>query len=475
MDRTKGPSLVSSPAQEAVKPASAPKLRRRLQKVKRPGSSAPNEASNNNSANNNKSDTPPKISLPLPPDLSDSKWSEYLRSSGYLCANLDTLPQPNNSLKPPVAIVPELSYLGPNHDTTPRSSVDTLESGSTDASATSVRRRAKTPVFHIGQLEARARARKLEEANRRAAQMREAVEDACRKQANSETAPAVIFESPVMKDSGANPARVRETNIKEATADNVTVRETNVREVILNGKSTPQSVRKESPARETRIREVSNGSVNLIAEQYKALIEPNDSRFAESRPQTPRSHQQGREGLTIRHKRSSRDLRRESQVFEHASGESPQGSPTSDGTLVAFEEETIYFKPLSFSPEPSSPLNTYETPMTSPLPTPNNIGLNICVDLLAKDLVSAVVKNDPSALQIWTMIEAYERLRDRIRESGLRYDEVMSLEQSFDTWLKALYAVHDRLAGVDRASESGYDDHDDDDELERAAEGLRLD
>jgi hypothetical protein len=330
-----------------------------------------------------------------------------------------------------------------------------------------VRRRAKTPVFHIGQLEARARARKLDEANRRAAQMREAMEEASIKQGDGEAACAVTFQTATKMKSSSGTASIRQTNTKEATTKGVTIRETNVREIIANGnpgKSSPRATTQKMTVQEVKARDATKGAVNLIAEQYKALIEAHDTRFAESRPETPPSRHDGREGLTIRHKRRSGDLRRESQVFEHASDESPQGSPTSDGTLVGFEEDRIYFKPLSFSSEPASPLGIYETPMTSPLPTPNNIGLKICVDLLAKDLTSAVVKNDgqepaeASALQIWTMIEAYEKLRDRIRESGLRYDEVMGLEQSFDTWLKALYTAHDRLTGVDYGSESVYED-----------------
>lgn len=455
----------------------APKLRRKLQKVKRPGSGAPNEASNS-STTNNKSDTPPKISLPLPPDLSDSKWSEYLRSSGYICANLDTVPQPDNCVKAPGAIVSELSHLHPGHDT-PRLSVDTLGSESTSGSAASVRRRAKTPVFHVGELEARARARKLEEADRRAAQVGVATGESCGKQV-SEAAPTVIgtLPLPVMDTAEANTARVKDTNNGQATAaKNVIVRKTTAKEVFVKDASNHRPAGSEGTAQKLRPREVSKDDVDLIAEQYKALIGANDLRFAEARPEAPPdSRPEGIKGMTIRHKRRSGDLRRDSQVFEHGTGESPHGSPTSDGTLVAFEEETIYFKPLSFSPEPSSPLNNYETPLTSPLPTPNNIGLNICVDLLAKDLASAVGSNDrqpppeASALQVWTMIEAYERLRDRFRESALRYDELMSLEQSFDTWLKALYAAHARLTGVDQdASESEYDD------LESAAEGLVVD
>lgn len=475
MDRTKGTPL-ASPALEAAKLAPAPKLRKKLQKVKRPGSGVPNEAANNNSANNNQLDTPPKISLPLPPDLSDSKWSEYLRSSGYLCTTLDTLPQPNDSLKSPVTVIPEFSHLGQNHDT-PRSSVDTLksESESTDASAASVRRRAKTPVFHIGQLEARARARKLEEANRRAAHMREAMEEACWKQASAEGAVTKPQPPPNHGNyTSVLPLRMKEAGVKEASTDNVAVREPRVKDVVVRNAASPRAGRNEETGHEIRTTEVNKGGVDVIAEQYRALVATEDSRFAESRPETPQSQSEARGGLAIRHKRRSGDLRRESREFQLKDFEIPQGSPTSDGTLVAFEEETIYFKPLSFSPEPSSPLQNFDSPMASPLPTPSNIGLKICVDLLAKDLISAVTKHDgqppaeASALQIWAMIEAYEKLRDRIRESGLRYDELMSLEQSFDTWLKALYTTHGRLIGTDQASESVYD------ELDRAGGELQL-
>jgi hypothetical protein len=305
--------------------------------------------------------------------------------------------------------------------------------------------------------------------------MREAMEEACRKQVSAEGGVANSRTSNVPKQTHVQPLRVKEATVKTASANNLTVRETNVKEVIVNDAMDSRVGKNEEAVQQIRTREVVRSGVDLLAEQYKALVATEDSRFSESRPETPRSQQEGREGLMIRHKRRSGDLRRESQEFEHAADESPQGSPTSDGTLVAFEEETIYFKPMSFSPEPSSPLHSYDSPMASPLPpSPNNIGLKICVDLLAKDLTSAVTMNDgqppaeASALQIWTMIEAYEKLRDRIRESGLRYDEVMSLEQSFDTWLKALYAAHDRLTGTDQASESVYD------ELERAAAELEL-
>ncbi|KAB5583108.1 hypothetical protein GE09DRAFT_1050002 [Coniochaeta sp. 2T2.1] len=479
MDRNnKGPSL-ASPTQETGKPAPVPKLRRKLQKVKRPESG---EVPNYKSTNRNKFDTPPRISLPthLRPDLSDSKWSEYLRSSGYLGTtpldnssspephkqrNSPTPPQDGDfSVKPPAANVPELSYLSSpaSHDT-PRSSVDST-SESSDASAASMRRRAKTPVFHIGQLEARARARKLEAANKRAAEMREAMDDACR-------LPARSHRSDPPKPMGGEPGSdggnvtLRQTNTEEVSTGNMTLRETNIKGVIIDDASrTPQAKASIQERRVSTTAELTvtseSSKINHIAESYRALIGAEDpSRFIDSRPETPYSFSPGREVLTIRHKRRSGDLRRDSQTFEHAAeDELPQSSPAaSDGTLVAFDEETIYFKPMS----PLSPKMENESPAgVMPSPTPNNIGLKICVDLLGKDLASAVTRTeqleDPpesAALQIWTMIEAYEKLRDRVMDIGLRYDEVLSLQQSIETWLGGLYAAHERLTGTDSGRE----------------------
>jgi hypothetical protein len=368
---------------------------------------------------------------------------------------LDSLPPPSDSLKPPVTIIPELSHLHPRHDT-PRSSVETLGNEST---AAFVKRRAKTPVHHIGELEARARARKLKQANLRAAEMREAMAEVRREQSSTENAQHTV----------ANGSLITE---------DFRVKENAVQQVPMTG-SRGMGIR--TPGNETTFKKVGTKEVNIpygvdpIAEQYKALLAPRETMFAESHSEPSQSRQEDREGLAIRRQRSSGDLRRDSQTFTVTAGtESPQGSPTSDGTLVAFEEETVYFKPVSFSPEPPSPKShNNESNPPSPLPTPGNIGFKICVDLLAGDLTSAVTKKnrteaETSALQVWTMIEGYERLRERIVDSGLQYDEVLSLEQTFDTWLKALYTTYDRLTGADYSG-SDYDD------FEQVTPGMRRD
>lgn len=64
---------------------------------------------------------------------------------------------------------------------------------------------------------------------------------------------------------------------------------------------------------------------------------------------------------------------------------------------------------------------------------------------------------DISSLQIWVMIEAYERLRDQVLEMGLQNEQVQSLEPMFDTWLSALNSIHDRMTSDAQSYGSHYD------------------
>lgn len=215
----------------------------------------------------------------------------------------------------------------------------------------------------------------------------------------------------------------------------------------------------------------------VIAEQYRSLLGSGESVYEDSHsaPLRPEEHR----GLGMRRGHSPGGLPQETEEPQSATLKFISRSPTSsdDGTLVSFQEDTVYFKPVSFSPEPKSPTRSYDDflPACTPPLTPNKLSLQICVDLLARDLGPAVTNRprrtptEETALQVWIMIEAYERLREQILDSGLRYDEVLSLEVMFDTWLKALYRVHGSLIGSDRASVSDYD------ELERATEGVQLD
>lgn len=152
-------------------------------------------------------------------------------------------------------------------------------------------------------------------------------------------------------------------------------------------------------------------------------------------------------------------------------GPEPRGSPTSDGTLVAFEEDTIFFKPVSFWPEPLSPIreggggggedDKYDNLGSRndglrrperPLPQPGVLSLQIATNLLSRELSCAVsneamrAPTDVRQLQTWVMIEAYEALRDQVLQMGLPADEAEALRGAFDMWLRALYRVHDGFA-----------------------------
>ncbi|KAI0453034.1 hypothetical protein F5B21DRAFT_315320 [Xylaria acuta] len=147
----------------------------------------------------------------------------------------------------------------------------------------------------------------------------------------------------------------------------------------------------------------------------------------------------------------------------------PRGSPRSDdGTLV--EEDSADFKHAPVSPAPSTPSWTsYET---APLrlerkATTSSRGpdLQTCVNLLTRELSSAVNRapaqpsTDTSALQIWVMIEAYEKLRNQVLRTHEGGIEESSLRATFDTWLKALHSIHDGMIGGDgQRSESDYGD-----------------
>ncbi|KAK3316256.1 hypothetical protein B0H66DRAFT_534515 [Apodospora peruviana] len=380
--------------------AQVPRLRRKLQKsvtrqrsngpTRRPGSE---DASNNEASSDNKSDTANKraIAAPQPclpsltPDLSDSKWSEYLlRETGCFSSSTATppdssLPQRTSSPEAPIKIIPELSHLAIN-DAKPRQ--DTPAVSSTPRKM--IRRRAKTPIFSIYQLE----------------------------------------DIPRPGNALASP--------------------------------------------EKRL------SAEVIAEQYRALLESRNSMLNDTHSEPPPSRH-GPDGLLLEEEdENARRPRHSSEgtataaipaqiIPNHQPPEIPSGSPTTsdDGTLVAFEEETVYFKPVSFSPEPMSP--HLEQRFRSQSPVPGNLSLQICLDLLTRDLASGLKSAQPnrslpettSALQVWVMIEAYERLRDQLVGMGIQ-EELRPLEMMFDMWLRALYTIHDALISDGRTSESDY-------------------
>jgi len=378
MDRLSWPPWVPPPNHNGG--PDPPKLRRKLQKVARqrtlavkppPEALAPNGPWHDRSAHGRRNIGPraqvKPASMPRRPDLSDAKWQEYLGRNGYPCAP-NSSAQSKGAPNVPRVIIPELSHLAPR-DARPRVTWDLPEPNPPPScQTTAMRRRAKTPVFSIGQLESPRQDPDFHEADK-----------------------------------------------------------------------TP--------------------GVEVLAEQYRALLESRMSMLTDSHSEPPPSRGGDQARLEAR-RNSAGELQLEKPV-----GVLQDGSPASDGTLVAFDEETVYFKPVSYSPEPPSPTQTHEfIPILSPsICQPDNLSLQICLDLLTRELASGMTDrpqrngNDLVALQIWVMIEAYERVRDQLLDARLRQDELQPLELMFDMWLRALYTIHDTLTGGSTLSDDGYE------------------
>ncbi|CAM1506519.1 Fc.00g061600.m01.CDS01 [Cosmosporella sp. VM-42] len=343
------------------------------------------------------------INSPTPPDLSDSKWNHYLDNDNRPLTSPTAAPEPDfkdykSYREPRKNAIPEFSHLT-IHDAAARPSLDSssIPSPASSTSTTSaMRRQAKTPVFRIGQLE--------------------------------------------------RPVFGRENEALDKTS-----------------------------------------SVDLIAEQYRALIDTrptdtesvHDDSHLDRRPsydalEVPNIYLPRKSSETTRSRthleppRATDHLRLSSRQSPRLSlRQSTHQSPTSDDSeLVAFEEDVIYFKPISFDPEPSPSLHHQsfgQEPSSSRFSSHDNLSLQICLDLLTRELSSAVAdrpqRNGPStaALQIWVMIEAYERLRDQVTRMGLHDQEMKRVELIFNSWLGALYSIHNTLTGAVPPSESEYD------------------
>ncbi|KAK3292724.1 uncharacterized protein B0H64DRAFT_236182 [Chaetomium fimeti] len=239
-------------------------------------------------------------------------------------------------------------------------------------------------------------------------------------------------------------------------------------------------------------------SVELIAEQYNAVLEsrysPEHSDGSEP-PLTPQASEAD-EPVIFRRRRSwdYHQSETSSRDSPHMA-ELPERSPISDdGTLVSFQGDAVYFKPLSCSPKqapllfspqseppppPSVPLSLSRQQTSSADDNDNDnnndnddddddddddsLGLQISLDLLTHDLSSAIAgrrsrrpcrpSRATSALQVWVMIEAYERMRDQMAELSQSEERARAMRDMFDLWLRALYAVHGDMSRGAREEE----------------------
>lgn len=421
------------------------------------------------------------------PSVASSCVGEDHSASGYSREHARNYSQESNADS---RVVPELSYLSRGrHMRVPDSpaSVTSDDSGSNGSTT----RRKKTPVYAIGQLEG---------------------------------------------NSSADEASSESTDAYKSKMDHVA----------LNVQTPPDSPIFAATALTTGQAELSllqsKSSIECIAEEYRALLASRGSQHTEKDAQP--------EPVVDSTRRATPSLRVRNGTKHGSQTPSPKSpsprkfmlSPTPDKVRPQMNHTESYWDlrampgALPPSPPPMSkmtpplPLRTRSgTHGSNPVakaaskpksPQPDNLSLQICVDLLARELSSAVThrssaaaataasqraatrsslanangSRDPqsltspksvpfiappnvdsagSALQILVMIEAYERLRDQLVADARRKRhgtgssvEVEQIEAMFGMWLKSLYQIHDSMTcssdedgsdGLDHTSESEYD------------------
>lgn len=206
-------------------------------------------------------------------------------------------------------------------------------------------------------------------------------------------------------------------------------------------------------------------SVELIADQYNAMLEHRYRKDAEAAAAietplaSPAAEAPAQSVLLSRifepsrpRKNATEDRHRKTTVEVPPQIDPPELSPRSDGTLVAFEEDAIYFKPVSFSPSssPTPERQRADQDRSSIHSAHSDRNMQTCIDLLTKQLSSTMSEQTRSpvepAVQVWAMIEMYEKLREQLYEMNLGESERRNVSLMFDCWLSSLHSIHDSLA-----------------------------
>lgn len=363
--------------------------------------------------------------LPLPPDLSDSKWLDYIESSGLMFPEqtvTESVPKPMRKRRPP-PIIPELSHLARANGARP--SLDSNSSGSVPNSASTVstmRRQAKTPVFRIGQLEGKGGS----------------MEDV-----------GVSF--------GREPWIAEKTSSVELIAEQYNALLEH-RDALAEEREREEEERQREEEERERQRLMEDGASSIYStssvytayQSEPAAIQRHDTLKVPRKPVPQPTREESPVNIILEPVRNSALM--------------AQYSPaSSDGTYVGVDESAIYFKPVSFSQTPPPQPRPIEDLIPPPASTSNyipkdvsdSLSLQICLDLLTKELSSAFADRSKragggpggSALQVWVMIEAYERLQDRIAcMDDVPEAHKLNMQMVFRSWLGTLYAVHDMLS-----------------------------
>ena len=214
-------------------------------------------------------------------------------------------------------------------------------------------------------------------------------------------------------------------------------------------------------------------SVSTIARQYRELVNyqeefdiPEESYIPEVPQINPKYFQQTlskaeRQAAELHFPNESR-VGGQLEPPQRRSQLTPSLVSDDDDTLVTLEEYTTspepFSKPFCISPPPVSAPGLQDMRKTA---TPSTLSFQIGFEFLTAQLSSAFANqssqdsNNTSGLQVWVMIEAYERLRDQIIASGTENQEAKS---AIDSWLEALRAIHRSIVDEAAGSESDYED-----------------
>ncbi|KAE9366952.1 hypothetical protein N431DRAFT_350646 [Stipitochalara longipes BDJ] len=190
-----------------------------------------------------------------------------------------------------------------------------------------------------------------------------------------------------------------------------------------------------------------------LAEQYQALLPPRASTpYLISLPKpAPKESKKLRK---IKCQLSLRDMVKEQSNRAHSVAYSDAE------TLVGSEQPTSPPSPADaeFRNVVLPVIDPYEQISFHPTVCSDDIGLNICVDLLTNELATALFRQHPtegqdraSGLQILLMIEAYKTIQKNVRQqlcdpqiTQEMRDHVNSVDKLLRSWLKVLYSVYDQ-------------------------------
>lgn len=138
-------------------------------------------------------------------------------------------------------------------------------------------------------------------------------------------------------------------------------------------------------------------------------------------------------------------------------------SLSDDGTLLGSEPDNSFGSCPSLT-HSSSPRAEMSDDENDEPPALASLRFQIGLELLTKELSTAFADQSSrrasdagssAGLQIWVMIEAYERLRDQLDAKPT--EENKQARDAIDSWIRALYAIHNNIASEGAADESEYE------------------